>query len=700
MSETNQNARANATTTLSFQKSPVVPELNFLLKVDNPDNYKKVLDELLPKIQDLKPTIGSVMRGYSYSLQLYDPKNPLFANVNLKLNQHGFREYGLYPELKNGVFCIEGVEGADKKPTCAYDGNVELILNADVRCRVKMESIVRISLPAGNPMADCRVEIRNCKLNPITLTILPNPRTLWKDVPTDPNAPFQKGDVDYSSATLNVEPKISVIAASRRGRSHANEGKFRDDHFFMADGVGSNGWAIFAVADGAGSAKYSREGSKIACETFVSELSRYFSEYNVSLEATVVKEIEAKEDWKTNPLCDRGALERTNFYQFFCFTVREAWVRIKKSADANGAKVGDYNTTLLCAAMKRFPATEKRPAMWAIASYWVGDGVAAIYRPNGQAGVLPLGAPDGGEFAGQTRFITMADEVKAEKVLPRLRLAFVEDFQALALATDGITDPFFPAENNVGDYAFWQKFWNETLEEEFPGVLDPTRTVEDRARAALIGLNFFVDGNHDDRTLLLAMNDQCALNDEPFVYVKPAAPETPTETPKDAAEQTDPNEQTPDDYESSNLFDDPNVPDSNAAEPNAAGKKNAEQNTEQSAEQSAPDVQSADESEDSELFDEQNADGQNANDQSANAEQNAVGQNELAQEPTAENANEGANGAAEQASVEQSGSELAAPPAEIELEGDPAPKSANAPSNEQPFDSGSDLLERSNGENP
>ena len=335
-----------------------------------------------------------------------------------------------------------------------------------------------------------------------------------------------------------------VIAASERGRSHANEGKFRDDHFLIKTGPeAANGWLFFAVADGAGSAKYSREGSKLACEKTYGKLKSYLSEYNVSFDEAVCKEFEAKTDWKSNPSCDAKAIERTNVGQFFYGAVYDAWNAIKESANEHEAKTADYSTTFLCAAAKRFPATETRSAFWAVASYWVGDGGAAVYHPNGTSKVHTLGLPDGGEFAGQTRFLTMNDEINPEKVAARVQLNFFDDFQALVLMTDGISDPFFPAETNFTDKNKWKFFWDEILPKEFPNALDASKTPEERADALLKGMSFFRDGNHDDRTLLLVVNDRFEpkpeeeSDEEPAPEPSPAEEPDPTETQFELAEE-------------------------------------------------------------------------------------------------------------------------------------------------------------------
>ena len=81
-------------------------------------------------------------------------------------------------------------------------------------------------------------------------------------------------------------PQKDIVAASKRGRSHAHEGKARDDDFNIYHND-SNGWYIIAVADGAGSAKYSRKGSAVACETCV-EFCKTALENPIELEKEII----------------------------------------------------------------------------------------------------------------------------------------------------------------------------------------------------------------------------------------------------------------------------------------------------------------------------------------------------------------------------------------------------------------------------
>lgn len=53
-----------------------------------------------------------------------------------------------------------------------------------------------------------------------------------------------------------------LVVTSKRGRSHAHEGKFREDDFAVNELPAD--WCIVSVSDGAGSAKAAREGSRVA----------------------------------------------------------------------------------------------------------------------------------------------------------------------------------------------------------------------------------------------------------------------------------------------------------------------------------------------------------------------------------------------------------------------------------------------------
>ena len=127
------------------------------------------------------------------------------------------------------------------------------------------------------------------EVNPIChkmkLWINADPRTLWKNIEVDwdnmPEPKYKKDDTDTGYVKVEAlpdgTPQMDIVAASKRGRSHAQEGKPRDDHFKLYHDDTTN-WYVIAVADGAGSAKYSREGSRIACETAVDHCKQLLSD--------------------------------------------------------------------------------------------------------------------------------------------------------------------------------------------------------------------------------------------------------------------------------------------------------------------------------------------------------------------------------------------------------------------------------------
>ncbi|HOX53621.1 MAG TPA: protein phosphatase 2C domain-containing protein, partial [Fibrobacteria bacterium] len=98
-----------------------------------------------------------------------------------------------------------------------------------------------------------------------------DPRSLWKDTPSSPETPFWKPDL--VSERLDG-PHATLIAARRRGRSHAHVGSCCDDDFHLAS---AGDWSIAVVADGAGSAKASRLGSRLAVEAAGAFLVRVLS---------------------------------------------------------------------------------------------------------------------------------------------------------------------------------------------------------------------------------------------------------------------------------------------------------------------------------------------------------------------------------------------------------------------------------------
>lgn len=331
----------------------------------------------------------------------------------------------------------------------------------------------------------------------IPVAFNPNPRDLWRNIPTDPNIPYYKPDSETEyvkvEAGADGSPKKDIVAASQRGRSHAQEGKARDDHFSLSH-CDESDWYIIAVADGAGSAKYSRKGSEVACKTVIDHCKNLLLD-NPDFEASI-REYEADRD---------NQEKRTNVTRHVIDIIYKGAMKaheaVKKVAEANEeAKLKDFATTLMFAVCKKYDFG------WFIASFWVGDGAMCLFDAENKTAKL-LGTPDEGEFSGQTRFLTMPEIFRDPDVVSkRLRMAIVPDFTALFLMSDGISDPMFETDKNLNDYAKWEEFYNN-LKNGFPddeiGGVDLSDDNE-AAKDQLLGwLDFWSPGNHDDRTIAI-----------------------------------------------------------------------------------------------------------------------------------------------------------------------------------------------------
>ena len=339
-----------------------------------------------------------------------------------------------------------------------------------------------LELPEDRPVLERKVPF----------VINQDPRKLWKNLPVDwknmTEPKYQNEDVqtDYVKVECLADgtPQKDIVAASKRGRSHAQEGKPRDDHFKMAHL--DNGWYVMAVADGAGSAKYSREGSRIACETVLNHCQ------------TELKKCQSFEDninlWHLDEgSTDAGKMISADVYRIVGNAALKAHKAIDEEAKQHQLLPKNYATTLLLAICKKFEFG------WFVASFWVGDGAMCLYDKEAHSATL-LGTPDEGEYAGQTRFLTMPEIFSNPKEFyGRLKCKIVPDFTALFLMTDGVSDPKFETDANLNNPDKWDALW-EDLKENGVDLSDDNEA----AKGQLLNwLDFWSPGNHDDRTIAI-----------------------------------------------------------------------------------------------------------------------------------------------------------------------------------------------------
>ena len=321
------------------------------------------------------------------------------------------------------------------------------------------------------------------------IAINPDPRTLWKNIPTPEDIEYYQPDRDHTYVKVEARdgiPQKDIVAASQRGRSHAHEGNPRDDHF-RVEYLEDCGWYVMAVADGAGSAKYSRKGSWLACDTSVEHCKSYFSDEK-SLhdfeEYITTYNGEANDEYRK--------LLGDSIHQLIGNAAFKSYKAIEAEAVSKGVPIKNYATTLLLAVCKKFDFG------WFVASFWVGDGAMCIYDKERKYFKL-LGTPDEGEFAGQTRFLTMPEIFRdATSFYGRLKFSIEQDFTALMLMTDGVSDPMFETDANLNKIEKWDALW-ENITKEVKLTDDNTES----QYQLMQWLDFWSQGNHDDRTIAI-----------------------------------------------------------------------------------------------------------------------------------------------------------------------------------------------------
>lgn len=323
----------------------------------------------------------------------------------------------------------------------------------------------------------------------LTLTVNPDPRSLWLNKPSDQNGPYWKPDsashflkVESTGMIMKTERK-DIVAASIRGRSHAHEGIFRDDDFGL-DYDKTTEWYIMTVADGAGSAKVSRKGSAIACDTVVKVCKSQLGLQHKDFEHLIRELSKDKSDTNRKKMGDA-------LYGIVGTAVFKAYKNIEEEAVNSGRATKDFSTTLLVAICKKFKFG------WFVGAFWVGDGGVGIYNKESRF-LKVLGETDGGEFAGQTRFLTMPEITQPTELYRRLRFDIVDDFTALILMSDGITDPKFETDANLLKIEKWDELWADLSKE-----VDFKDNNEKSAEQLLKWLDFWSPGNHDDRTIAI-----------------------------------------------------------------------------------------------------------------------------------------------------------------------------------------------------
>ncbi|MEH2159605.1 MAG: PP2C family serine/threonine-protein phosphatase [Nostoc sp.] len=189
-----------------------------------------------------------------------------------------------------------------------------------------------------------------------------------------------------------------AVADSAIGTSHQNQGILCQDYgdYLIFDDV-----IVGAVADGAGSAKHSDVGSKLAVETVL----KCFSDINKYPQKQTFSQPLSKEEAQ----------------KVFAEIVNQVITELQKQADEGDYSVNDLACTLLV-----FIATPE-----CITAMQIGDGFIVMHSQDSEYQLLFQ--PDKGEFANETTFITSANAVKEMQVK-----VIHEKQEFICASTDGL----------------------------------------------------------------------------------------------------------------------------------------------------------------------------------------------------------------------------------------------------------------------
>lgn len=310
----------------------------------------------------------------------------------------------------------------------------------------------------------------------------PDPRSLWKNIPSDASAAFSKQDSEtYFGDFLDKK----ILIASTRGRAHAHDGSFREDDFYVKNLPDE--WSIIAVSDGAGTAKLARLGSELSsrwiCERFdnLSELENLSQNIENHF-------INSKNE---NDIIESKETIINQLYK----NVLALYESLNDFATEHQLDVKDLNATLIFVLAKKFSFG------YVLLSFGVGDCPITIIETD-FSDVHLLNKMDVGEFGGGTRFIT-SGEIYDQSIANRFGIHKVDNFSKLCLMTDGIYDPKFVTENKLDDLQSWKNFF-----QDLNGNNESQHKVDFKAgkqseNQLLQWMDFWSVGNHDDRTLAI-----------------------------------------------------------------------------------------------------------------------------------------------------------------------------------------------------
>lgn len=328
----------------------------------------------------------------------------------------------------------------------------------------------------------------------LSLVINANPKSLWKNIASD-----EGKDEDWKIKNCWKADNVAdfqsigdkhIVVSSKRGRSHANVGAFRDDDYGFKH-FEDTGWSVVCVADGAGSAKLARQGSKIACDAVIEYFGENLKDENLSVFDKLLLDHHHKKGEDTQKKISHFVYNNLSKAAFY------AHHKIEEFATNAESSLKDFHSTLIFALFKKYDFG------YAILTFGVGDCPIGLLNKD-LTNIKLMNWLDVGEFGGGTRFITMPEIFSSDKFSTRFGFTLIEDFSYLMLMTDGIYDAKFVVEANLEKIEKWKDFVEDLQgnnEDKVAVSMDSSN--DEIANQLSIWMDFWSSGNHDDRTLAI-----------------------------------------------------------------------------------------------------------------------------------------------------------------------------------------------------
>lgn len=269
--------------------------------------------------------------------------------------------------------------------------------------------------------------------------------SMWKYFPVSENEPEILPEYLVKSEICG---ESTIIASRVRGKKHKHDGSNCDDWFETA----SDGNIIYiAVADGAGSKKFSGIGAREACRAVCGYLKHTFEKSVI--DGQIISDLSPDlKDEKCISSCKILVnIVQESVKKAYSAVESAFYSRVTDSAYSGilgrTPDIDDFSSTLLVAVV--IPL-ESDAGKRLVISCQIGDGTIVLVNTaeTFEKSVKLMGKSDSGDFSGETDFLTSEKMIESASLAMRTHVS-IDSSDILMLMTDGVSDDYFPPESQI-----------------------------------------------------------------------------------------------------------------------------------------------------------------------------------------------------------------------------------------------------------